>query len=178
MVGWTCQLPKVNLKNAAAGCSWSVIASFLFRWPRLAGGAASVVYQQANCPKSVERIQELWCEIKPHLPPKVNDSKTFWLLCLSFWIKMCFLRCCRQKENMKVFSLFPLFEDLVGRLETERIRKAEQKKRQRNRMFHWPACISTSQRSARQTKTKGRRGVRESKKGEVMEGSIQKEKGQ
>lgn len=44
---------------------------------------------------------------------------------------------------MKVFSLFLLFEDLVGRLETERIRKAGQKKRQRNRMFHWPACIST-----------------------------------
>lgn len=30
---------------------------------------------------------------------------------------------------MKVFSLFPLFEDLVGRLETDRIRKAEQKKK-------------------------------------------------
>lgn len=32
---------------------------------------------------------------------------------------------------MKVFSHFPLFEDLVRRLETERIRKAKQKKRQR-----------------------------------------------
>lgn len=45
-------------------------------------------------------------------------------------------------------------------------------------MFHWPAYISTSERSTRQTKMKKRQGVRESKKGEVMEGSKQEEIGQ
>lgn len=64
---------------------------------------------------------------------------------------------------MKVFSHFPLFEDLV-RLDREKIRKAKKKKTERNRMFHWPAKISTSESSTRQTKTKKRRGIRESKK--------------
>lgn len=40
---------------------------------------------------------------------------------------MYFLRWPRQKESMKVFSHFPLFEDLV-RLDREKIRKAKKKK--------------------------------------------------